>query len=240
MSRESFFADGKPIRGGIPLCWPWFGPHPGDSARPSHGIARLRAWTPMESAVLHDGRVRLRLAFRPEHAETDWVPSALQAELTLTVGRALEVELTTLNEGAEPLSYEEALHSYFAVTDSEATLVHGLGDVPYIDKLDGNRGKIQEGDVRFSSSEITRVFADKGASVEVADLQGDRRILIEKSGSANTVVWNPGSVRAAAFPDFGNDEWRKMCCVETANVGAGRIILLPGNRHTTRLRISLG
>ncbi len=239
MSAQSHFADGKPVRGGIPICWPWFGPHATDPQRPAHGIARLRAWTALDSAVLHDGRVRLRLAFVPRDHERALVPEGLRAEISITVGRELDVELTTLNESDAPLAFEDALHSYFGVADLGAARVEGLHDCPYTDKLDGKRIKIQEGSIRFIA-ETDRVYHDRGSATELWDAAAGRQIRIGKRGSASTVVWNPWIDKSKAMPDFGDDEWTGMCCVETANVGADRVLLLPGGRHTTRLCLSVG
>ncbi len=238
MSRASHFAPGKPIRGGIPICWPWFGPHSADAARPAHGIARLREWSVLDSAVLHDGRVRLRLSFQPEGPETDIVPPTLRAEMTLTVGRSLELQLCTINDGPDPVVFEDALHSYFAVGDLSAVSVHGLEDTVYADSLDKRRSKVQQGPIRFTA-ETDRVYADPAPRTEIVDETGACRIRIEKSGSSKTVVWNPWIAKSKAMPDFGDDEWTGMCCVETANVRDGRVTLLPANRHETRLRISL-
>lgn len=238
MSGSSWFEVGKPIRGGIPLCWPWFGPHAADPSRPSHGIARLRAWTPLDSSVLHDGRVRLRLGFTPAGDETALVPATLRAEITLTVGTALELQLRTRNEGADPVGFEDALHSYFAVGDLGGVSVTGLEGTVYSDSLDQRRLRIQDGPVRFTA-ETDRVYADRAAFTEIVDEANGRRIRIEKSGSNSTVVWNPWINKSKAMPDFGDDEWTGMCCVETANARDGRLTLLPGNQHETRLRISL-
>jgi glucose-6-phosphate 1-epimerase len=238
MSRASVFADGKPIRGGIPICWPWFGPHATDAARPAHGFARLRAWTPLDSSVLHDGRVRLRLGFQPEGAETALLPASLRVEMTLTVGAALELQLCSINDGPDPVVFEDALHTYFAVGDLAGVAVSGLEEKVYIDRMDQKRSKIQQGLIRFTA-ETDRVYEDRSACTEIIDEAGGRRIRIEKSGSASTVVWNPWIAKAKAMPDFGDEEWKEMCCVESANVGSARVPLLPGNRHETRVRISV-
>lgn len=238
MSRASHFAPGKPIRGGIPICWPWFGPHPADTAHPAHGIARLREWSLLDSAVLHDGRARLRLSFQPEGPETTIVPATLRAEMTLTVGQSLELQLCTINDGPDPVVFEDALHSYFAVGDLSGVSVLGLEEKVYADSLDKRRSKVQQGPIRFTT-ETERVYADRASCTEIVDEAGTRRIRIDKSGSSNTVVWNPWIAKSKAMPDFGDDEWTGMCCVETANVRDGRVTLLPANRHETRLQISL-
>ena len=183
-------------------------------------------------------RSRVRLGFSPQGPELALVRPGLRAELALTVGRDMEVELTTINDGPEPLAFEDALHTYFALAGLDETRVEGLHDCPYIDKMDGKRTKVQDGAIHFTS-ETDRVYLDRGAATEIADPAAKRRIRVAKSGSASTVVWNPWIDKSKAMPDFGDEEWRGMCCVETANVGADRIHLLPGTQHTTRLRVSL-
>ena len=238
MSARSQFEAGLPVRGGIPVCWPWFGPHPADKALPVHGAARLRAWTPLSSQLLADGRVEVRLAFTPGLAEKDAVPAGLRAELTVRVGRALKIDLETINDGPGELDCEAALHAYFALSQAQAATVNGLEGAEYLDKLDGQAGKTHSGPIRFEA-ETERVYRDKNGVVQLVDEQSGRTLRLEQSGAANRVVWNPWITKSAAMPDFGDDEWTGMCCVETANCLDDRIHLAPGARHSMTLRVSV-
>ncbi|MCH8513671.1 MAG: D-hexose-6-phosphate mutarotase [Kiritimatiellae bacterium] len=235
MSERSQFADGFPIRGGIPICWPWFGAHPCDPALPAHGIARLRAWTPLETSVLQDGRARIRLGFTPAGDECKAVPHGLRLEYTLTVGQTLTAELDTINDGTAPAAFEDALHTYFALSDVHTAQVLGLEGTPYLDKLDRMATKVQDGPIDFTD-ETDRVYLHPDGETQIRD--GDRRIRITQQGANNTVVWNPWINKSKAMPDFGDHEWTGMCCVEAVNCLRERRLLLPGNRHRTQLRVA--
>ncbi|MDA3872853.1 MAG: D-hexose-6-phosphate mutarotase [Kiritimatiellae bacterium] len=235
MSECSQYADGFPIRGGIPICWPWFGPHPCDDSQPAHGVARLRAWTPLEASVLQDGRCRLRLGFTPEGEECRLVPPGLRLEYTITVGHVLSVELDTVNEGSAPVAFEDALHAYFALTDATSARVTGLEGAPYLDRMDGMATKVQSGPVRFEG-ETDRVYFNPNGETRLED--NGRSLRIIQRGAANTVVWNPWITKSNAMPDFGDDEWKGMCCVEAVNCLRERRMLLPGTRHRSRMEIA--
>ncbi|TVR43697.1 MAG: D-hexose-6-phosphate mutarotase [Planctomycetota bacterium] len=234
-SAHSAYAPGQPIRGGIPICWPWFGPSP-EPGRPAHGIARLVEWEVQEAARLADGRARVLLALPqalpPEMAA--WLPSGVQLRCQITVGAQLQLCLETTNAGSAPLAIEDALHSYFRVSDVRQIQVEGLAGMVYRDKCAAGASRVQEGPVRFVG-ETDRVYADRSPQVAICD--GNRRITVAKSGSQSTVVWNPWVAKAAAMPDFGDDEWPGMVCVETANCLDGRVMLLPGTSHRTEVCI---
>ncbi len=241
MSGSSVFADGEPIRGGIPICFPWFGPgREPDLAPPAHGFARLADWR-LVSAEEHDDAVTLTLELT--EADAAAVPAAAKwphpftATLTVTFGRELAVALSVENTGGEEVSFEEALHTYLAVSDVRTATVQGLDGAAYLDKAaaDGPVHRRQEGDVTFTG-ETDRVYDSEGTAVVV---DSGRSIGVVKEGSANTVVWNPWVDKAAAMPDYGDDEWPSMVCVETANVLEDAIVLAPGARHTMTARYSV-
>lgn len=238
MSEKSHFADGQPIRGGVPICWPWFGAHADDSGLPAHGLARLRAWTPLEASVLQNGRCRLRLGFTPQGDECRVVPQGLRLEYTITLGETLCLELESINEGPAAVAFEDALHSYFALANPKTAAVNGLESVAYLDKVGNQAIKLQSGPVTFTE-ETDRVYFHRAGSLLLADPASDRQISITKSGAANTVVWNPWINKSKAMPDFGDDEWLGMCCVEAVNCLHDRIQLLPGNRHRSSMEISV-
>ncbi|WFB37251.1 D-hexose-6-phosphate mutarotase [Kiritimatiellota bacterium B12222] len=238
MSAKSHYADGQPLRGGVPICWPWFGPNPQDATLPAHGVARLRAWTVLSSSVLHDGRCQLRLGFTPEGDECNVVPAGLRLEYTITVGETLTLELDTLNEGDTPTAAEDALHSYFDLKDPKTTLITGLDGCTYLDQLENGAHKVQSGAVDFVA-ETDRIYSHPNGETLIQDKASGRTISIRQRGAKNAVVWNPWINKSKAMPDFGDDEWMGMCCVEAANCKKDRIQLLPGNLHRTRLKISL-
>ncbi|TVR13121.1 MAG: D-hexose-6-phosphate mutarotase [Planctomycetota bacterium] len=237
LSGQSHWQVGKAIRGGIPLCWPWFGPWSGPDERPAHGFARICEWQPVASALLADGRVRLDLRLPIPPAYAQWLTAGVGAELSIIVGAELELSLQTVHSGSEPVALSDALHSYFTVGDVHQVAVDGLDGCTYVDQCAQGALRVQDGAVTFRA-ETDRVYADRGPSTVLRDGSTGRRIRISKSGSGSTVVWNPWVAKAQRMADFADDEWPSMVCVETANCLDNRFLLLPGNRHHTTLRIA--
>jgi glucose-6-phosphate 1-epimerase len=249
VSRESAFAAGRPIRGGIPVCWPWFGPHPTDSTLPSHGFVRTAMWSVEETETgSEDGgeaEVTLRL-ISSEETRAIW-PHPFDLRLTVSLGPALTVSLEATHpalDGAPseapdgaPYTVTGALHTYLAVGDAAQVVIRGLEGVRYVDKVAGGADGAQEGPLMIAG-ETDRVYVDTAAPVTVEDPTLGRRLTVAKEGSSSTVVWNPWQGRAEALPDFGDDEYRKMLCVETANALADVVELPPGATHVLQTVIS--
>jgi glucose-6-phosphate 1-epimerase len=236
MSRESYFEPGKPLRGGVPICFPWFGPNASDPKAPGHGFARLREWTLIEATEVADGTVTLalELASDPalEPALSPLWPHAFRAIHRITIGSTLTMALEVTNTGTDPLTFEEALHTYFAVRDVREVTVTGLEQTDYLDKVTGFDRKNQGRDpIRFIG-ETDRVYLKTTADCVIHDPGTGRRITIRKTGSDASVVWNPWIDKARAMPDFGDDEWPEMVCVETCNVNVHARTLKPGDSHT--------
>ena len=243
VSRSSAFAAGQPIRGGVPICFPWFGAHPTDRQQPGHGFARIREWRLVtapeargrgdEEAVAAEFELR---STEPPHAA--W-PHRFTARYRVVVGNALTMQLEVANTGDAPFSFEEALHTYFGVSDVRGISISGLEGRPYLDKVAGLSERVQPQEpIRFTA-ETDRVYLDTQATCTIHDPEWKRRITVTKQGSNSTVVWNPWIDKARAMPDFGDDEWPAMVCVETANVGANRVTLAPGERHRIRTDITV-
>lgn len=218
LSPTSAFAAGRPIRGGIPLCLPWFASGPAGDREPAHGTARLSRWE-LRAAVDDDGTVTLHLAL----TQPGW-----DATLAVTVGDGLALTLTTRNTGGEDLTVEEALHTYFAVRDVSGIEVRGLDGAPYFDKVLGVHAT-QEGTLVLTDR-TDRVYESTGP-VEIQDPGLGRTIAIAKAHSANTVVWNPWDETARGLADVPDEAWPSFLCVETANVGGNATVLAPGESH---------
>jgi glucose-6-phosphate 1-epimerase len=230
MSRKSHWDAAKPIRGGVPICFPWFGPHATDASAPSHGIARLRDWALVEAR--DDAQGTTHLAFQ-------LTQNAFSATYRVTVGASLILSLEVHHPGAGRFTFEEALHTYFAVRDVRAIEIRGLEGAEYLDKVGGTTRKKQgAAPIRFTA-ETDRVYLDTKATCTIHDPGNRRRIIVRKSGSDATVVWNPWIVKAAAMPDFRDDEWLEMVCVETGNVNAHAVTLAAGERHTLTATIDV-
>lgn len=224
LSEESWAEPGKPIRGGIPVCWPWFGP----AQEPPHGVARIAEWT-LKETVSDQSRTTVRFeAFAFEN---------LIADISVTIGEKLIVELTTTNLGPDEFRLTQALHSYFDISNISAVKVLGLDGAEYIDTLNSTR-HTQDGAIAFTA-ETDRIYDHTEAECIIDDPAQEKKIHIAKEGSMSTVVWNPWIAKSRRMPDFGDREYNKMVCVETANVGSDFRILKGGEKQTIRTIIYL-
>lgn len=232
MSNHSDFAPGKAIRGGVPICFPWFGAGREPGLTPPHGFARIVPWRLVEARE-EDDVVTLTLRLTSAdvadlEAAAPW-PHDFETTYTVRIGRELGLALTVRNSGEEDFSYEQALHTYLDVADVRTTRVLGLDGAEYLDKTPGGGpGRTQQGEITFTG-ETDRVYAATGTAV-VDD--GRRRIGAAKEGSAHTVVWNPWAGKAAAMADYGDDEWPGMVCLEAANALEEAVTLSAGQSHT--------
>lgn len=233
VSKQAVFRDGKAIRGGIPVCWPWFGDHPDNPDLPAHGLARTRTWT-LESKS--EAALTLLLCDSDE-SRALW-PHAFELRLhaQLSAG-AIEIRLEATNTGDQAVTTSAALHTYFSVSDVRQISISGLEDTAYIDKLDGGAVKRQNGGIDIAE-EVDRIYTDTTADCLLDDPASLRRIRVAKSGSRSTVIWNPWIEKAKRMSDFGDDEYPEMVCIETTNAGPDLIEIAPGASHTLMTRIS--
>jgi glucose-6-phosphate 1-epimerase len=232
LSSKSFYEQGKAIRGGVPIVFPWFGPRGDGEAGPMHGFARTMEWSVDGTKLREDGSVEIALGLEPNEVTRGFGYDAFHLRFRLTAGERLKMELETRNDAAEPLVFQEALHTYFAAADIYRVWVSGLEDTVYIDKTDGFQRKGQGSEPIHITSEIDRVYVNTTSTCVIADPALGRRILVEKSGSDATVVWNPWADKIKSFADMAPDDWKHMICVETANAGDHSIHLAPGALHT--------
>jgi glucose-6-phosphate 1-epimerase len=238
LSKAAKFAPGKSIRGGVPVCWPWFGPHATESKFPGHGFARTVMWEPVEAKALPDGATRIVFKIVQDDATRAQWPHATEAFSFITVGSALEIELVTLNTGPSPVTVGDAFHTYFEVSDIRRCTIHGLGGCPYLDKVDGGKKKQQVGAVTIGE-EVDRIYLDSTADVLIDDPGLGRRIRVAKHGSRSTVVWNPWTEKAAKMGDFGPNGYLNMVCVESTNAADDVVQIPPGGGHRLRVRYSV-
>lgn len=232
LSSKALYEQGRAIRGGIPICFPWFGGGRFGQT-PAHGYARTTTWTFEGSSVSDDGVTAvwtLPAGSMPGEGET----YALRYEVTF--GAQFSAAFTVTNTSDESVSFEEALHTYLAVDDVRTASIGGLDSAPYFDKIDSTN-KTQLGDVVLT--EMTdRVYA-RPTDVVVTGVPGGRSIHVVGDGSANTVVWNPWEAEGARIADMGEGEWAQMLCVEAGNVLDDAVVLGPGESHTLTYRIVL-
>ncbi|HXS67350.1 MAG TPA: D-hexose-6-phosphate mutarotase [Candidatus Polarisedimenticolia bacterium] len=234
LSQCSRFEPNQPIRGGIPVIFPWFGPREGLGM---HGFARIKPWELKEVLPAPDGTVsvRFRLADYPEAGA---YPPFL-AEYVVTVNDGLTLELIVTNKSADSkLEFEECLHTYFAVEDIAATRIVGLKGVSYLDKVANFAKKTEKEDAIRITSEVDRVYLNATGAIDIRDERLGRVIRIKKKNSASTVLWNPWIAKAQQMPDFGNEEYQNMICVESGNVSANKIVLNPGKSSTLQVELT--
>lgn len=235
LSPKAIYAPGQALRGGVPVCWPWFGAQAGG---PAHGFARTLTWDVSSSALNADGSVRLQLGL-VDNAQTRGIWNhRFTLCLECTIGATLTLKLTTVNCSDTTMTLTQALHSYFAVGNIEAVVVHGLENCAYQDKLRGFAWDTQRGPIRFAQ-ETDRIYVDRSAQCVIEDPSWDRRIHIAKTGSASTVVWNPWRERAATLTDMPAESYRDMLCVETCNAGDDQLQIAPGAQHALSAHISV-
>ncbi len=239
LSEKSHWEDGLAIRGGIPICFPWFRAKADDPKAPMHGFVRTKEWRLDSVTVEEDGSVAVVCSTESDEVTRLWWPYDFRLVHRISVGRTLELELTVSNTGPEGLSFEEALHTYFLAGDARRVRVRGLDGISYLDNTDGNKQKTQSGDLVFSAKTDNAYLNTEGA-VDLIDPALGRTVRTEKANSATTVVWNPWREGAAAMSDFGEDEWERMACVEASNIRGSAVRLAPGEEHTMRATISVG
>lgn len=224
LSAKSHFDPGKPIRGGVPICFPWFSAKEADPSAPMHGTARLNEWK-VESATLNtDDSLTLTLA---------WT----SCRYRITVGPTLVLSLEVRNDTAAAYPFEAALHTYFAVGDSRQIRIEGLAGAEYVSKVENAQNVRQGPEPIRIARETDRIYFDTSATCLIHDPVWQRRVINEKSNSHSTVVWNPWVDKSKALPDFGDDEWQGMVCIETCNVKRNAVTLPPGKTHVLEARI---
>ena len=224
------FAPGKSIRGGVPICWPWFGPHKTDSKLPGHGYARTVPWEVLETRALPDGSTFLRFGIVESDATRAQWPHPSTVQLEVTVGKALRVELITTNTGNAAFELGEALHTYFQISDVAKMTIRGLDSCAYLDKVQ-DFARFTQKDGIVIESEVDRVYVNTTADCVIEDKGLKRAIRIAKQGSMSTVVWNPWTEKADKMGDFGENGHRGMVCVESGNAMENVVALAPGETH---------
>lgn len=230
LSEDASFAPGKSVRGGIPICWPWFGAHESDSGLPAHGLARTAMWEIICTEALEDGSTRITFTTTPKPENEHMWPTDSTVQYLVTIGKKLEMELVTRNNGSGPIIIGQALHTYFSIGDIDKVLLHGLEDNSYLDKLEGFVEKYQRGPVSVEG-EVDRIYIDTARECAIDDKSLKRNITIKKRGSHSTVVWNPWQETAEKLGDMGEEGYRKMLCVESCNAADDVVTIAPGNAH---------
>lgn len=233
LSDQGRFEPDVPIRGGIPIIFPWFGK---PAERPGqHGFVRNRSWTLNEITTTDTRIITARLRFPPCPELGD---DEIAVEYSVAVSDTLSAELVVTNNSARAFGFENCLHTYFNIGDIHGLEVVGLQGVDYLDSLDGSQLKTEKAAAICFAGEVDRTYINTSHRVEIHDAEWQRVIRVEKSGSASTVVWNPWIAKAKGMPDFGNEEYQRMVCVESGNVAENQITLAPGATAALKVKLS--
>lgn len=239
LSDDATFAAGKSVRGGIPLCWPWFGAHESKPAFPAHGFARTVLWQVVDVKILSAGETQITFKLATDELDENlqqmW-PTATVAEYCVTIGKILTMELKTFNQSDQSITIGQALHTYFNIEDISNTSIYGLEGKTYLDKTDEFKSKTQAGPIVIDA-EVDRVYL--GTSDDIIIDNNKRKISIKKKGSHSTVVWNPWKEVAAKMGDLGDEGYRKMLCVESANAVDDVVTIKAGENYTLHVTYEL-
>lgn len=227
LSEQAAYAPGRAIRGGIPLCFPWFGPHPQDPAKPAHGFARSQRWALAGAETVGETlQLSFRLAASPE-TRALW-PHEFIATLTMILGRTLTLQLMVENTGGQDFRFCFAFHSYFPVGDIRQTRVEGLEGCQYIDQLAPDRApRRQSQPIRFEA-ETDRIYLHTPDRYCLVDEDQGQAVRITAQGCRSVVVWNPWDAKAASLADMADAAWQHMVCVESGNLESDAIVLPAG------------
>ncbi len=208
LSDTSHFKVGKAIRGGVPICWPWFGAHPSDSSLPNHGFARISLWTHVKTEEIDKSHTKIILELKSSEETLKLWPHNFELQLEILMSDRLELSLITNNTGSEPFVITQALHTYLLIEDITTVCIEGLDRTKYYDKLTDTYNNPQKGKLCFGS-EIDRVYENVIKPLTVKDVE------IQTIGSNTVVVWNPGMDFKNNFSDLS--DYRTMLCIESAN-----------------------
>ena len=239
LSSNARYEKGRSIRGGVPICWPWFGQHPTDGSFCNHGFARVIPWKLEDCVRLKNGAVKIILKMLPTEAATKQLTYDYDLELTIIVGHTLYLNLKTTNLSNNPFTIGEGYHTYFYISDIENIKITGLENAVYTDKFDNFNRNIEKNAITFKGA-FDRVYSNTSNDCYIEDEKFNRVITIKKSNSNSTVIWTPGKDNAIEMGDMGEkDEWRRMVCVETANTLENSIVVYPTLSHSIATEYSV-
>jgi glucose-6-phosphate 1-epimerase len=229
LSSKSHWQEGRAIRGGIPICFPWFRAKADDPKAPAHGFVRTKAWQ-LEAITEEKSGICVSMSTESDNETRRWWPGEFRLVHRVTFGHELTLELSCTNTGEADFSFEEALHTYNRVSDVTKVRLLGLDTAQFLDNTDSNRSKVQNGDVTITAA-TDNAFMNTQNDVDLIDPALGRQIRLRKTNSLSTVVWNPWSDGGARLGDLSDGEWSQFLCVEASNILAASVTLAPGKEH---------
>lgn len=230
VSQKAYYEAGRATKGGIPICWPWFGPDPERLGRASHGFVRDRLWNLLSTEAVSAGETKVRLGVTASEETQEIWPESFELVIEIVVGARLTVTLITENTGDRAFSITQAFHAYFTIGDINNVRVLGLEGATYLDKVDGGAQKTQEGAVTVAG-EVDRIYTGVGPELVIDDAALGRRIRISTSGSHTAIVWNPWKEISVKMADLTDQSYQRFICVETANAADEVIEVSPGAEY---------
>jgi glucose-6-phosphate 1-epimerase len=237
LSQRARWEEGKAIRGGIPICFPWFRAKADDPRAPAHGVVRTKIWT-LESVKQNANGVTVSMSIDSDADTRRWWPADFHLLQRVTFGSDLKLEFTVRNTGTAPFRFEEALHTYYKAGDVRKARIRGLDRMPYLDNIDSNKEKKQIGEILFSSA-TDSAYLNTENDLQVIDPVLNRSIHVAKQNSRSTVVWNPWAEGARTLSDLGEDEWPHMLCAEASNILQNIVELAPNQDHKMTVTMTL-
>ena len=236
LSDKAFYETGKAIKGGVPICWPWFGADPEAKGRPAHGFARNSLWEMESTEQLENGSTKVVICLLPNEASQALFSYDFKLSLTIVVGEQLELELDTKNNGQKAFDITQALHTYFSVKNIDEVVVTGLGGCSYLDKAQSNSGeenKIQVDDISIDG-EVDRIYLDAPSELKIMQKDSVKLTAIKSINNKTAVVWNPWKDLCEQSADLKPDDYTRFVCVETANAASDVINIQPGESFSLK------
>lgn len=236
-SESAVYREGAAIRGGIPICWPWFGPSLQMPPLQAHGFARNHFWSLASVLEQSDGSSVLNFSLTDTAQTRQLWPHGFILSLAVVVGRNLSVSLTMTNTDSLPVQITAALHTYLRVSEISRIAIRGLENTRYIDTLAANAVLSSPEAITFAA-ETDRIYFDCEDEVVIDDPLWPRKIKVAKTGSRTTVVWNPWVEKSSKMADFDRGGYQNMVCVEATNAADDSIALAPGESHCLATTVS--
>lgn len=235
----AIYEEGKAIRGGVPICAPWFGPHPTEEDFPKHGFVRNHPWELKDLQFASSGEAQLlfRFQWQEQYADLCLDPFAIEAKFTLGKDIRIDLEFENLSGNTLPLTW--ALHTYFEVSDINDVAVAGLEEHEYVDTVDQNKRVTDYTKIKFSG-EVDRVYESVPSTQVINDTAPDRSpcLYITGKNASTAIVWNPGETLAANMKDIGSANYRQFICVERGAAWGDKLSLPAGDSLKASMKLS--
>lgn len=227
----------QPIRGGVPICWPWFGANKIDQNMPSHGYARISSWEIDLIQTINNDEIKIILKLNGVHERYKKQYESLKIREIIDIGEKLSIEIISKNHGEEPIVITEGFHTYFNVSHIDRIAIEGLQNNEYVDLLRASR-MVEAGILKFNE-ELGRIYINTIAPCLIYDPGFQRKIRVEKNGSKSTAVWNPWDKKSAGMSDLMEGDWQNFVCLESANALENAVIIAPRESHSMKVQYSV-